>query len=259
MARPALAPEPAICGWTVAAATRRGESHARRGERGQDAARVLLDGPTLIAVVSDGAGSAPRGGAGAALACRVVAEAARAAVAAAGSVGALADDAPAAWLAAARARIAFAATARDLRPRDFAATLALAVSDGVDTLVAHVGDGAVVGRDADGWRALSWPDGGEHAGATFFLTDENPALRVIRAEAPVDALALLTDGIERLVLDFAALEPHAPFFDRMTAPLATAAPGRDAALGRALAAWLGAEAVAARTDDDRTLVLALRR
>jgi hypothetical protein len=246
-------------GWTVAAASRRGEGHARRAERGQDGLRVLLDGETLIAVVADGAGSAARGGAGAALACRVVAEAARAALAAAGSVAALPDDAPAAWLEAARARIAAAAAARDLQPRDFAATLALAVSDGTDTLVAHVGDGAIVARDAEGWRALSWPDGGEHAGATFFLTDETPALRVIRAEAPVDALALLTDGIERLVLDFAALAPHAPFFERMTAPLAKAAPGRDAALGRALAAWLGGEAVAARTDDDRTLVLAVRR
>jgi hypothetical protein len=59
------------------------------------------------------------------------------------------------------------------------------------------------------------------------------------------------------VLDFATRTPHAPFFDRMSAPLdRLSAPGRDRGLSQALGAWLGSQAVAARTDDDRTLLLA---
>ncbi|MGF1660353.1 MAG: PP2C family serine/threonine-protein phosphatase [Rubrimonas sp.] len=245
-----------MAGWIAAAATRRGEGHARRGERGQDAFRVAQQGATLIAVAADGAGSAVRGGAGSALACRAICAAAQTTLAA----KATAEEADAeAWVAAARARIAAAAAAHGLAPRDLATTVVFAVSDGASTLVGHVGDGAAVGRTAEGWRALSWPAAGEHAGATFFLTDEACALRVARLCAPVDALALFTDGIERLVLDFAARTPHAPFFERMTAPLRQAGRGgRDTALSRALRDYLGAEGFAARTDDDRTLILAAR-
>ncbi|MFN3614017.1 MAG: hypothetical protein ACK4WC_05595 [Rubrimonas sp.] len=71
------------------------------------------------------------------------------------------------------------------------------------------------------------------------------------------ALAMLTDGLERLVLDFGAGVPYAPFFERMIAPISRSATrGADRGLSVALSAWLGGEAVAARTDDDRTLVLA---
>lgn len=244
-------------GWVAAAATRRGEAHARRGARAQDALRMILRGRVLIAAVADGAGSAPRGGAGAALAVRALTGAARAALADR-PLAALEDADLAACFETARAMLKAAAAARGLTPRDLATTALLALSDGETTLAGHVGDGAAVARDAEGrWRALSWPAAGEHAGATYFLTDEALAFRAARLDAPVTALALLTDGLERLTLDFAAAAPHAPFFDRMAAPLAAlAAPGRDAALSRALGAWLASEPVAARTDDDRTLLLA---
>jgi hypothetical protein len=255
-----VAAGPAPAGWTVVAATLRGEAHARRGERGQDALRALAAGPggaALVAAVADGAGSAPRGGAGAALAVRAAARAARAALAGGRPVADLAEDEAAGWGLAAREALAAAAAARGLPLRDLACTLIVAAVDATGALVAHVGDGAAAARGADGaWVALSWPEGGEHAGETRFLTEDPPALRTARAGGPPAALALLTDGIERLVLDFAARAPHAPFFDRMTGPLAGAGAGRDAALSAALRLWLGGEGVAARTDDDRTLLLA---
>jgi serine/threonine protein phosphatase PrpC len=241
-------------GWRVAAARRAGEAHARRGERCQDAVALGFAGPrVLIAAVADGAGSAPRGGAGAAVAARAAVAAARAGLARGAGLEAAAE-----WIAEARAAVLAAADAQGLAPRDCAATLALVVSDGGATVAAHVGDGAIAVRGPEGWTALSWPDAGEHAGETRFLTDPEPAVRVARSAGAVGALALLTDGLERLVLDFAARAPHAPFFERMTAPLAALpAPGRDRALSAALGRWLGGEAVAARTDDDRALVLAV--
>ncbi|WP_175478968.1 PP2C family serine/threonine-protein phosphatase [Rubrimonas cliftonensis] len=244
-------------GWRVAAARVRGESHARRAERGQDALCVRLRGGAIIVAAADGAGSAPRGGAGAALASRAVVREASAALGAQPSLSQAREEDLRRWAEAARAAVAAAAETCGLAPRDCAATLLIAVSDGATTLWAHVGDGAVVARDAGAWRALSWPAAGAHAGETHFLTDEPFDLRTGRLEGTVDALALLTDGIERLVLDFATETPHAPFFERMARPVAALpAPGRDAALSQALARYLGGAAVAARTDDDRTLVLA---
>jgi len=238
--------------WRIASARRTGEAHARRGERGQDAFRAVTAGRALVAAVCDGAGSAPRGGAGAALAARAAVAAAAAALAGGGAVAAVDDAAALGWGRAAAARL----HAAGAPVRDLATTLLLVACDGDAALAVHAGDGAAVIRGEDGWRALSWPEGGAHAAETRFLTEDPPPLRLSRRDGPVTAVALLTDGLERLVLDFAAQAPHGPFFDRMTRPLT--APGRDRALSRALGDWLGGQAVAARTDDDRTLVLAAR-
>lgn len=244
--------------WRIAAARRCGESHIRRGERCQDALAIRLAGPgggTLLAAVADGAGSAPRGGVGAALAARAAVAAAEAGLARGETLDEAALER---WMQAARTRVLGAAAGRGVAARDCAATLVLLASDGRATVAGHVGDGAAAVRGAEGWSALSWPDAGEHAGETRFVTDPDPAIRIARHAGPVDAIALLTDGLERLVLDFAARAPHAPFFERMTAPLsALTVAGRDRALSVALARWLGGAAVAARTDDDRTLLLAV--
>jgi hypothetical protein len=255
-----------MTGWISAAATRRGTAHARRGEPRQDAVRVRhcgADGAVLVAVVADGAGSAPRGGAGAVVACRALCALAQEAVAAA-PLSTLDPGHVAPWFDAARRTIVAAAAARDLAPRAFATTALLALSDGATTLTAHVGDGAAVARVAGAWTALSWPAAGEHAGTTHFLTDPSPAPRLARTEEPVSALALLTDGMERLVLDFAAREAHAPFFDMVAAPLDALAAegtegGRDRRLSAALARYLDGETVCERTDDDKTLAIAVQR
>jgi hypothetical protein len=254
---PLLHADTAPAGWSVIAARRTGESHSRRGERGQDAFALRQRDGVLVAAVADGAGSAPRGGAGAALAVRAVTQSALRWLGHK-SFDAHTDADIETWLIDSRERLAEAAQRAGLTRRDCATTLVLCLSDGRQTVIAHIGDGAAVARDDTGiWHALSWPAGGEHAGSTYFLTDETPALRLTRHAARVTALALFTDGLERLVLDFAAEAPHGPFFDRIAKPLdGLTAPGRDAALSKALSAWLGGEGVAARTDDDRTLILA---
>jgi hypothetical protein len=209
----------------------------------------------LLAAIADGAGSAARGGAGAALAVRAVVGEGRAAL---GRGEGLTEDAVRGWIMAARARVLAAAADRGVPARDCATTLIVAATDGRVAVVGHVGDGAAAARDPEGWAALSWPELGEHAGETRFLTDPEPAIRTARKAGPISALAMLTDGLERLVLDFAACRPHAPFFERMTAPLTgSGAVGVDRRLSAALADWLGGAAVAARTDDDRALILAV--
>lgn len=160
----------------------------------------------------------------------------------------------------ARERIRSAAVRRALDPMTFATTAVMAVSDGSSTLAAHVGDGAVAVRRVGSaeWTALSWPEQGEFAGTTRFVTDEDgPAVRIALHDMPIDRLAVMTDGLERLALDFWTCTPHAAFLGPMTAPLASsAASGRNARLSEELGRFLDSDAINERTDDDKTLVLA---
>jgi len=254
-------------GWLSAGATVAGTAHVRRAEPRQDALSVRHTpaGNAVVLALADGAGSAERGGAGAAIAVRALRAAGEAACGRAPIAeldGPMMVDA----MAAARRAVLNAAERAAIAPRALATTALLVVSDGSTTLAAHVGDGAAVVRLAAdrSWCALSWPERGEYAGMTRFLTEDPPApVRVARLEDDVSALAVLTDGLERLVLDLAAGTPHPPFFDMIAAPLDTracggATAGRDRRLSRALARYLSGEAVCERTDDDKTLAIAVR-
>lgn len=245
--------------WVWAAARRRGTAHAEAGTTCQDAWRCTLarGGDVLIATVCDGAGSAVRGGAGAALAARLLTAEARLLI----EAGTALPDAAALTALAARTRerLIGAAAAAGLSGRDVATTALLAIADASGVAALHVGDGAIVAGRGAGWEAIGWPEHGEYAGTTSFLTDPAPA-RIFRQDTPLDRLALLSDGIERLALDFAAHRPHGPFFDGMATPVAASgATGRDAALSDALGRFLDSDRVAARTDDDKTLIMAVRR
>ena len=77
------------------------------------------------------------------------------------------------------------------------------------------------------------------------------------AELPIDRLALLTDGVERLALNFANRGAHRPFFDGLFKTItAGKTGGHDQPLSSKLAAFLDSDGINARTDDDKTLILA---
>ncbi|WP_137787493.1 PP2C family serine/threonine-protein phosphatase [Sphingomonas sp. 3P27F8] len=246
-------------GWTWAGASQRGTAHAQAGEHRQDAFCVLAVEPGyLIAVVCDGAGSTKYGGLGAAIAARVLTNRAADWIAAKGRMPTPSEIEL--WVAEVRLMIIVSADRLGCAPSQFAATLVLAVSDGTSAITAHIGDGAIVARPAGDTALvdLSWPDSGEYASTTYFLTDASPRLRIsVINHCPIDRLALLTDGLERLALDFAASASHRPFFDGLfSAVAASNTVGADRSLSHKLAAWLDSADVNSRTDDDKTLILA---
>ncbi len=249
--------------WRWAAASQIGTSNSRLGTRKQDAAKCFLSGrqsSALCAIVCDGAGSAAFGGEGASLICRVL------------SIGLrnhfrACDDLPRDediwnWIDVARDRLALAAEHRATRRQAFASTLVLLAAAEGGVLTVHVGDGAVVARDKGGtWHALSWPENGEYASTTYFLTDDpTPRVRICRLVADFDAYAVFSDGIENLALDQKAMIPHEPFFRSMMTPLdAVAHAGKSADLSAALANFLNSDRVCGRTDDDKSLILVSAR
>jgi len=161
---------------------------------------------------------------------------------------------------AARERVLALAGEAGESPRKYAATLTGVAASADCLAVGQIGDGAVVAEDEDGrlWTATRLQRG-EYANETHFLTEEG-ALDQVSIEVferPVRALAVLSDGLVRLALKLPDQEPHAPFFQPLFRFAGAVEDGEQAA--SQLAGFLDSERVNARTDDDKSLVLAVRR
>ena len=167
------------------------------------------------------------------------------------------------WLDSVRQLLSAAASRRNLTTRDFAATLIVFISSGSESVVLHVGDGCAVIKDAETgtWIALGWPFHGEYASTTAFVTDEpRPNASIVRHVGGISAVSVFSDGLERLALDLKARQPFTPFFESIIAPVAgSASTGKDVELSSKLDSFLGCDGVNSRSDDDKTLVLAVRR
>lgn len=256
-------------GWRWAAASVTGSSHERSGIPCQDAhaCALLHDAqgrPVLVACASDGAGSAARADRGAARACASLMGTVACSLPEASGVAALGIEAARSWLRDARAALTEQAANDGMPLRAYACTLLAAVVGEDGALFLQLGDGAIVvdGADRGGWSWVFWPQHGDYANTTFFLTDPDAIERadVELASPRIDDLALFTDGIERLVLHVAERRVFEPFFARMIEPLhRSSAAGDDAGLGSRLATYLAGPKIRERTDDDCTLVLASRR
>jgi Protein phosphatase 2C len=250
--------------WTWASACRRGLSHEQAELRLQDAYKCFVypsESRPLVIIVSDGAGSAALGGEGASLICRAVTNAARKHFSSSNALPT--DELLQRWLDDIRDLLNAAAARRNLASRDLAATLIVFISSGTESVVLHVGDGCAVIKDADSssWIALGWPCHGEYASTTAFVTDEpRPESSIVRHAGSVSAVSVFSDGLERLALDLKSRQPFVPFFERIIAPVAgSTSIGKDVELSGKLATFLGSDGVNSRSDDDKTLVLAVRR
>jgi hypothetical protein len=250
--------------WRVVGAAVQGLSHEKLGLPCQDAqAYCVLPGEVLLVALADGAGSAGRAEEGA----RCAVEAALAALAAG-----LEDDLPEEdedWEAALRSAFAQArqallelADTAEEPPREYATTLTCAIA-GSRLAVGQLGDGAVVARSSKGeLQTVTRLQRGEYANETYFLTQEDALeqLQVYCVEGPVEALAVMSDGLIRLALRLPENEPHSPFFQPLFAFAGSATAehsGGDQAVEQ-LMAFLDSERVRLRTDDDKALVLAVR-
>jgi hypothetical protein len=252
-------------GWRTLAASVVGTSHASTGLPCADAcaARVLRSsggGALLVAVAADGAGTSERAVEGARLTCEVVLRQAALWASRHPDLSTFGREQFLPWLTKVRRRIARAARAQARQSRDFSCTLLVALVGEARGVFFQIGDGAIVYRGADGgYVPALWPQNGEYANCTWFVTDEDAAARVESAEAEgVHEVALLTDGLQGLSLRFDTREAHGPFFEPMFARLRGESEGEPAGLLEELRAFLGSAPVNQRTDDDKTLVLATR-
>lgn len=213
----------------------------------------------VFAAVADGAGSAKFGAYGAWLACRVLSVRFRERLRKNPELppGGLLHD----WIDELRNRIAEVAERRESAPRQFACTLAAILVSPHQVLTLQVGDSGVVGRRDGEWEVLCWPENGEFAATTYFVTDDpKPRLNIARLLRRDDAFALFSDGVGDLALLHKEQAAYRGFFDPMMRPVdAASGQGHLVELSTKLSAFLAGPSVCERTDDDKTLILISRR
>ena len=246
-----------------------GTSHVAAAQPCQDAHfHIEATGPgpdgdrIMVLVVSDGAGAAALAEVGAALVCDTFGRLVAAYIGQGGRVASIGRPLVERWIAGVVYRLELHARETGAALGDYACTLLAAVVGAQEAAFVQIGDGAIVLSAGEGWKHVFWPQHGEFANTTNFVTSAHrlEALEFGTLDKPVEELALFTDGLENLVLQKAARVVHAPFFESMfPAVRRSTASGVDAALSRALGAYLSSAPVNDRTDDDKTLVLASRR
>lgn len=248
--------------WCHVGASVVGTSHQENGGLCEDSAvtieRCGSEGPVLIAVVSDGAGSAARGRAGSRFVVRGIARSAAGFVKGGAPLRSLGEETIRIWLDDLRDAIAVRAESEGLELRDYAATLVAALISGDFAVVAHIGDGACILGSSEGYLVPSWPAHGEYASSTYFATDNQVNLVVTSREGKFDRAAVFSDGLELLLLQHDTKTAFAPFFDVAFGRLRRLPVGRDRTESLQLATYLASEKVARRTDDDKTLLLGYR-
>jgi hypothetical protein len=232
------------------------------GESCQDSCWAQVDSsgastPTLSIFVADGAGSAIRGGIGSDLAIEAAVDFV------AGHLKrpelTLSDELAVQCIIAVRDRIYAHAELKGLKARDYACTFLGVLSSLQTTLVMQIGDGAIVLDVGDGLEVPFEPMSGEYANMTRFVTDED-AVNILLCKAfprRASKVAAFSDGIQRLALDMATNTPHEPFFAPFFKVLSSARADKEDELQAALVNFLTSASVNDRTDDDKTLAMAV--
>jgi hypothetical protein len=251
--------------WRVAFASATGTSHVKLNKGCDDYCRAEVlraeNDEVVILCVADGAGSAARSAEGANEVCNRFFALCRTVVESGGAFsGATEHTIREDWICKLRDVLVNKACDEAAELRDFATTFLGAVIADDSCIFLQIGDGAIVASEIqtpDDYTVICWPQHGEYANTTSFLTDVDAATTadVTLLQRTIARVILFSDGMERLLLDFsnhcAAPRP----LSQLIRPLLVE-PQSD--LNEGLRSFLESSSVNKRTDDDKSLVLAAR-
>ena len=234
-----------------------GSGHIAQGLPCQDAHVVrILGGGELVMAVADGCGSARRAEEGA----RCAVEVSTRFIADRLDKGVPSDAEGCAMLleeALTQTVLVVRSLVLDSDPNEVATTLLLTLVTDEWLATVQVGDGATVCRSASGeLTVVSRSNRGDFVNETTFLTSpgfESDVCRMTVPSGDITGVASFTDGVEILGVQLQGGAAHEPFF----APLFGFASNPDSTEGE-LREFLSSERVCERTDDDKTLILAVR-
>lgn len=250
--------------WKSVSASVMGTSHLSAGTPCQDACRVAHlngeNGSWLVATVADGAGSASHAHYGAECVAdtfiRIVERSLLTEQTFDFSL--LGPDGVTAWMREIREEAEKLAAELNTPLREVASTCLGAVIGESSAFFLQLGDGAIVTSCDAGYRAVFWPQSGEFANTTNFISDSqfDTKFEWCVLNERIDEVALFSDGLERLILRFAERAVHGAFLEPFFSVLRkTETPE---AYLEPLQSFLNSAKVNERTDDDKSLVLATR-
>ncbi len=138
--------------------------------------------------------------------------------------------------------------------KDFAATVLAVKITPLYVLAAQIGDGAIVAETKDGLQLLTEPFHGDYVSETVFVSSDDAlqkaSVAILRC-SDIQSLAIMTDGLEPVALS--KMQPYQDFFAPLFAFCANEKNLSEKC--RDLEAFLSSERIAARTHDDKTLIL----
>jgi protein phosphatase 2C-like protein len=241
--------------WKLLRASVPGSAHVKAGTPCQDAHAATATPAFLVVACADGAGSALRSQEGAEAAAEGFVAAACGLVERDLAPG---EEAVSICFRAARRAVDERAASLEVRPRELACTLLGAIIGEDKAWFGQIGDGLIVVRDGEQYLPVFWPRIGDYLNDSDFLTDDGYETQVQVALRPAPAeLALTTDGLQMLMANLAAHSIHQGFFAPIFARLRQSQD--ESELLGPLRDFLASAPVNERTDDDKTLLLAVRR
>jgi hypothetical protein len=247
--------------WKSVAVSVPGFAHQENDLPCEDFHEISTIDDWFVAAVSDGAGTASNSGEGSAAICKGVVE--RIVIQLSRSDNQYTTDFAAtirAWVEAEIRDVRAQLVTNQMRSlMSFHATLVGVVANSQGGVFFHIGDGAGLAMTSGNFGSyiISSPDNGEYPDETYFFTDHEwqKHLRVTSFGSEYDLIALMTDGVTPFALAQGANGPHIPFLLPVSRYLASST--REAG-ETALADTLNQIAVRKITNDDKTLVWALR-
>lgn len=262
--------------WHVLGASVSGTSHQRMGRGCDDAHAYRIGDGYMLLAAADGAGSAERSALGAATVVQKALDAAEEMLLQQGepaereqwldALPSILQEVHEALVSLSQESVSPSASSvpttqpeqapASISLHDLATTLLLAIVTENWLAVAQIGDGAVAIQRVDGTIASLTPrTQQEQLDTTDFVTDDTylqSSMYVVQPRADLQGIALLTDGLQMAAMHFPDNTAHEPFF----VPLFKFVLRPDASEAE-LQRFLTSERICARSDDDKTLVLAV--
>jgi serine/threonine protein phosphatase PrpC len=256
--------------WKYTFASVLGTSHKNLHSTCQDSSicQVVQDSygeDVLVAVVSDGAGSADFSDLGSSIACSLFVKEVSKYLAEEKRLKDIERSFFENWIDQFQDVIRSYAKEFQVTVREFACTFVAAVVGNDHAVFFQVGDGAIVVLDPESengeehYNWTFWPDKGEYENTTFFITDPRVKkhIQFDVLSKKVEEVSLFTDGIQHLSLHYQSKTVYNPFFKPMFHVLRKVENSKN--LNSALERFLSSERINEKTDDDKTLLLASRK
>ena len=252
--------------WRHVSASVIGSSHQRLGGVCQDSNLCSIvtssgEGEVLIAVVADGAGSASKSEFGSAMVCSLIHDAATQFLSTS-RIEQLTRATVEEWIQNFQRAVDEKASADGSNSRDYASTLLASIVGRESAVFFQIGDGSIVVADSEELTHshVFWPERGEYENTTFFATEPDFAnnLKFENVHRKIVEMAMFSDGLQRLALDFAKTIPFEPFFQGLFPSVRAMSADDGGKLTQSLTDFLNSPRVNERTDDDKTLILATR-